>query len=77
MRYVFLIFITSCTNTDLASMSAFGRPGEIECFSGGVSIFKGKSTGRIQTVESSDGWEFEEDGTGKFIRVSGDCVIKN
>jgi len=79
MRYLvtLMIFLAGCTDTDRASISAYGRPGTITCFSGGKQIYQGSSTGRIQSVTQSDGWQFEEEGSGKFIRVSGDCLIKN
>ncbi len=78
MKYVLvLLALVGCTDTDKAGWSALGEPGDIECFSGGKSIFKGRSTGKIQTVDNSDGWEFKDEATGKFIRVSGACLIKN
>lgn len=69
--------LASCTDTDRASIEALGRPGHIECWSGEHKIYEGKASGRIQTVQNSDGWEFKEKGTGAFVRVSGPCVIRN
>lgn len=78
MKYFFIcMFFLGCTDTDRASWGAYGAPGAITCYSGGTVIYAGQSTGRIQTVENSDGWEFKEKGTENFIRVSGDCVIRN
>lgn len=79
MKYVFFIalVVIGCTDTDIASVGAFGSPGHITCYSGGKVIFDGVSTGRIQTVDRSDGWEFKDSKTGRFIRVSGPCVIEN
>lgn len=75
--FVLSLLIASCTDTDRASINAYGNPGIISCYSGGKLIFEGSSTGVIQTVSHSDGWEFKDSKTGKFIRVSGDCVIQN
>jgi hypothetical protein len=66
-----------CTDTQVASFEALGKPGHIKCYSANTVIYEGDSTGRIQTVDSSDGWEFREAGDNAFIRVSGACVIKN
>src|SRR5277367_3077140 len=66
-----------CTDTNVASLMAYGSSGEIVCYSGGQVIYKGRSTGKIQTVTQSDGWEFKDASTGKFVRVSGACVIQN
>ena len=69
--------LTGCTDTFKASMGAYGNPGRITCYSGGIVIYDGRSTGRIETVANSDGWEFKDAATGHFIRVSGPCVIEN
>lgn len=74
---VLALFLVGCSDTDVASFSAIGSPGEITCYSGEKITFQGKSTGKIQTVDKSDGWEFKDEATGKFIRVSGPCVIRN
>lgn len=73
-----LVIVSSgCTDTDMASMGAYGNPGHIKVYSGGKLIYEGDSTGRIQTAQNSDGWEFKDAKTGKFIRVSGDTLIEN
>lgn len=75
---VFVIFvICGCTDADRAALKSFGNSGEVMCYSGGVLIYGGKSTGKIQATSQSDGWEFQDAKTKKFIRVSGDCVIAN
>lgn len=72
-----ILFLIGCTDTEKAAFSALGNSGTISCYSGGRLIFEGSSTGKIGTVSSSDGWEFKDRETGKFIRVSGDCLIQN
>jgi len=72
-----LLVVVGCTDTDRASISALGDAGHIKCYSGGKLIYEGTSTGRMQTVQDSDGWEFKDASTGKFVRVSGDCIIEN
>ncbi len=71
------LLISSCTDSQKANFNSLGNQGEITCYSGGKEIYKGVSTGKIATVSNSDGWEFKDSKTGKFIRVSGDCVITN
>lgn len=72
-----VLVMTGCTDTDRASILAYGSSGHITCYSGNNVIFDGIPTGRIQTVKHSDGWEFKDAKTNKFIRVSGPCVIQN
>lgn len=67
-----IVGLTACTDASRAS----GSSADVTCYSGGQVIYKGKSTGRF-LLQQSDGWEFQEAGTGKFVRVSGDCVVIN
>jgi hypothetical protein len=79
MKYslIAMLFLVGCTDTKMAALGSYGNSGEIVCFSGGNKIYSGLSTGKIHTVSNSDGWEFKDSKTGKFVRVSGDCVIQN
>ena len=69
--------LVGCTDAGCSSVTAYGSAANVKCYSGGKIIYDGKSTGRIATVDGSDGWEFREAGSKLFIRVSGDCVIIN
>jgi hypothetical protein len=81
MKYLILGFLLSlfvgCTDTQLASIGSYGSPAHIKCFSGSTVIYEGDSTGKVATVQGSDGWEFKDATNGHFIRVSGPCVIVN
>lgn len=72
------IMVVGCTDTDRASIGAYGTPGHITCFTtDGHPFLDEDSSGRIQTVNHSDGWEFKSAKDGKFVRVSGACMIRN
>ena len=71
------LLLAGCTDAERASWVAFGDPGTIICYSGGVVIYEGKSTGKILTESQSDGWLLQDAATGRLVRVSGDCVIRN
>lgn len=73
----FITMLSGCTDAKMKQLTSLGSPGEIVCFSGGQEIYKGTSTGKISTEQGSDGWYFQDKSTGKLIRVSGDCIIKN
>lgn len=66
-----------CTDADKSRLVALGEPATIECFSGGVSIYKARSTGAIAAEDKSDGWYLRDSATKKLVRVSGDCVIRS
>lgn len=79
MRLIYLLplcFI-GCTAAEVKQMTTIGNAGHIICYSGGKIIYEGNSTGKISTEHESDGWFFEEEGSHKLIRISGDCVIRN
>lgn len=80
MKTVLILFtlaLVGCTDTDRANWGSLGSSGHIVCYSGGKLILETDSTGKPQTVTSSDGWEFLDAKTKKFTRVSGDCIITN
>lgn len=72
-----ILTLLACSDTDIAHMKSMGESGHITCFSGGQIIYEGDSTGKIATVEKSDGWEFMDAKTDRLVRVSGDCLIRN
>lgn len=74
---LFVVLLIGCTDATVKQLTTLGSSGTITCYSGGKLIYEGQSTGKITTEQGSDGWYFEEKGSGKLIRVSGDCVIKN
>ena len=72
-----LLAAAGCTDSQRANIATLGEAGQVECYSGGVLIYNGTSTVKITTIINSDGWQFVDAKTGEFVRVSGDCVIKN
>jgi hypothetical protein len=72
-----VLALAGCTDATKANWTTLGSPGDVTCYSGNMVIYQGRSTGKIQTVQNSDGWEFKDAATGKFVRVSGPCVIVN
>jgi len=72
-----VILISGCTDATQASWGALGSPGHITCYSADTVILDTESTGKIATVDNSDGWEFKDSKDGKFVRVTGPCVIRN
>jgi hypothetical protein len=75
--FIAISFLAGCTDAERASWVALGDPGTITCYSGGQVIYEGKSTGKILTESQSDGWLLQDAATGRLVRVSGDCVIRN
>ena len=73
----FIVLLLGCTDAEMARLTAYGNPGEVVCYSGGVEFYRGESTGKILTEEGSDGWYFNEKATNRLVRVSGACVVRD
>jgi len=71
------ILMCGCTDAVLAGYTSLGDPAEVTCYSGGVVTYDGISTGKVASTAQSDGWEFVDSETNKFMRVSGDCIVQN
>ena len=74
---VLMMSMAACTDAQRANLGSLGEAGDVKCYSGGKLIYEGRSTGKIGTVTNSDGWEFKDAKSGKFVRVTGDCLIEN
>jgi len=68
-------FVSGCTDAERGKLGALGDSAHIECWSGGVKIFDGQSTGKVHSETSSDGYFFKNKKDGIFYEVSGNCVI--
>ena len=81
MKYITLLLILAttvlvgCTDAELGKLSSLGNSATIECWSGGQLIYEGKSSGKVLSEANSDGYFFKDSKTGKFMEVSGNCVI--
>lgn len=64
-----------CTDAQRGKIIALGSPAAIQCYSGGVLIYKGRSTGKVGSEENSDGYYFRDKKTNRPMEVSGDCII--
>ena len=64
-----------CTDARKARWKALGGQADVQCFSGGQEIYKGTSTGKVNSADNSDGYLFVDVKTQKLTEVSGACVI--
>ena len=74
---ILLVVLLSCGCTDAGrgKLTALGDNAKVECWSGNVKIYEGLSTGKVSSEQNSDGYFFKDAKTGKFMEVSGNCVI--
>ena len=67
--------VTGCTDTQRASLDAYGDSARVTCYSGGEVVADDFSTGKVANASNSDGYEFKSKTTGRLAQFSGDCVI--
>ncbi len=72
---LFVFIVCSCSNADIAAMNAWGQRHHVKCWSGGIVIYEGHTTGKIENERQSDGYFFQEQESGKLVGVSGNCLI--
>jgi hypothetical protein len=72
---IVVLGLVGCTDPDPSSPPLGDKAGEVSCYSGGLSIYSGKSAGKIN-VDQAGGYEFTEQDSGRIIRTNADCVIK-
>lgn len=79
MRYTIVALLAlglvGCKDAEIAQFKSMGSAHHIVCYSGGVKIYEGDSTGNISNEEHSDGFFFEDAKTHKLVELSGNCVI--
>lgn len=70
------LFAVSCTDAEISKITSLGSGADVKCYSGGVIIYDGRSTGKIRSEEHSDGYFFKDAKDGRLKEVSGNCVIQ-
>jgi len=72
-----LLLILSLSGCDawFGKIQSIGESAKITCYSGERIVYEGRSTGKVNSEESSDGYFFKDKKTGKFMEVSGTCII--
>lgn len=72
---LFAASFSACTDAQRGKIGALGDNAKVECWSGGQLIYSGVSSGKISSESNSDGYNFVDRTTGKYMEVSGNCVI--
>ena len=68
--------LSGCTDAFWDStVGKLGVGASIKCYSGTMLIYEGESTGAIKNATNSDGYQFRSKETGKFLEVSGNCIL--
>jgi hypothetical protein len=76
MFALILSAVVSCSDATKGAYKSLGESRHVVCYSGGVKIYEGDSTGKIENEAQSDGLYFS-DKNGMFVEMNADCVITN
>ena len=72
----FMASMISCTDATRASLASYGNEHRVTMFNGGVKVREWTSTGKVTSIDNSDGWQFKDKATKKLVRVGGDVIIE-
>ena len=73
---VVLLILSGCTDGVIGKIKSYGSGADIICYSGGKIIYKGESTGKVLSEQSSDGYYFVDKRSGAMMEIAADCVFK-
>jgi len=76
LLFISLMCVMGCSKADRAAIFAIGSKHRITLYSGGIAVRSWVSSGKIENEDRSDGYYFQDDATGKLIRVSGQILIE-
>lgn len=71
-----LFVLCGCTDGVIGKIKSYGKGAVITCYSGGKEIYKGESTGKAFSEQSSDGYYFIDKNTGSMMEISADCKFE-
>ena len=65
----------ACTDAQQAKIGGYGQTFKVEVISGGQVVRTYKSTGKVLSESSSDGYYFTDADTNKLVEISGDVIV--
>jgi len=71
-----LLGLMGCSKAQRTLILSAGSKHRITLYSGSSAVRSWVSSGTIENEEKSDGYYFQDDTTGKLVRVSGSVVIE-
>jgi hypothetical protein len=78
MKYTFFLLtigLASCTDAKQSKMLGYGKSYTVTVFGPDTTVVL-KSSGKVSSEQGSDGYYFEEAGTGKLVEVTGTLIIR-
>jgi hypothetical protein len=76
LALLFITILVGCTDATRSQFNSYGKTFKVTLYSGGEAVKTWKSTGKVLSEESSDGWFFTDAETKKLVRVSGTTTVE-
>ena len=73
---IVLILLSGCTDAAKGKLVSLNTPAEVKCYSGGILIYTGETTGKISNEAHSDGYYFKDKLSGDFIEINANCIFR-
>ena len=73
---VCLGFFGGCSYANRSEISSWGKKHRVTLYSGGKQIGQWVASGKVENESQSNGYYFQDDATGKLVRINGDVVIE-
>ena len=70
-----VMLTAGCTDAERSKMFNLGGSASVDCYSGTLLIYSGRSTGKVISEANSDGYAFRDKADGELKEVSGNCII--
>ncbi len=69
------LFLAGCTDSCRSQVGAYGSRHHVELYSCGTKIGDWIATGKVNSVDNSDGFLFRDEKTGVNVEIAGTVII--
>jgi hypothetical protein len=73
---IVLALLASCTDAQKGKLSALSTKATVDCWSGPVHMYHGRSTGKVSPEDGGGGYFLKDSARAKLVEVSGSCVVE-
>ena len=75
LSFLVILLLAGCTDNAKARFERFGKEANVICYSGGVKIYSGKSSGKVSNIENTNIISFVESNGKNLKEISADCIV--
>ncbi len=75
-RFALVALVIGCTVSCDCGSSGPKTRDSIKCFSGGTVIFESDNVEMGARYRDDTAWSFKDGSTGRWTKITGDCIVK-